>query len=186
VSPVGQPSASATPVSSGDQRSVKAGDSSSPLPTTAPDLSSWRADGRPASVRLRDANVTHVTPLRGEALSAEPGGVSVRQCGARLQTGTAPAQSLILVGVGVTEALNCDGIKALGAVPSPRGMERIAFVYAGSSPNASGVNTIVIIESTSAAVGWAVNADLSYKLDQLGTLVSISAIRTYLAKHSQR
>ena len=160
-----------------------------------PNLSAWRADGRPGVVRrppthakqtTQAAHITHITPLLGDAPSVKASGIGPRWCGVRLQTGTSSAQSLVLVGVGVTEALSCDGIKAFGAVPAPRGVARIAFVYRGSSPNASGVNTIVIIDSAEDSVGWAINDDLSYKLDQLGTLTSIPAIRTYLAKNSQR
>jgi hypothetical protein len=155
---------------------------------TGPDLSSWRADGRPSSVRGRDGAVTHVTPLRGNALTLQAAGVTPRWCGARLQTGKAPAQSLVLVGVGITEALSCAGIKAFGVVPAPRGVERVAFVYSGSSPNASGISTVVIVEwaSASGGTGWMVNDALSYQLDQRGTLTSLSLIRAYLANESHR
>ena len=165
---------------------LKALESPAPTPSTiGPDFSAWRADGRSGTVRRRDAKIVHVTPVRGNALSSTAGGASSRWCGARLQTGASAAQSLLLVGVGVTEALSCDGIKAFGAVPAPRGVERRACVYGGSSPNATGVNTVVIIELVSASTIWAVNEGLSYKLDQLGTLTSVHAIRAYLAKHNR-
>jgi hypothetical protein len=156
--------------------------------TTGPDLSSWRADGRPSSVRGRDGAVTHVTPLRGNALTVQAAGVTPRWCGARLQTGKAPAQSIVLVGVGITEALSCTGIKAFGVVPAPRGVERVAFVYSGSSPNASGVTTVVIVDRISASsnAGWVVNDELSYKLDQRGNLTNLPLIRAYLANENHR
>ncbi len=130
--------------------------------------------------------VTHITPLRGKGLSAPPGGLPSQWCGARLQTGVTSAQSLVLVGVGVTEALSCDGIKAFGAVPAAKGTERIAFIYRGSSPNTRGASTVVIIERASrpTSCGWAVHHELSYNLDQIGTLTSLPAIRAFLAKYA--
>jgi hypothetical protein len=148
-----------------------------------PDLSSWRADGRPGSVRRRDTKTVHITPLRGSALTATAAGVTPRWCGASFQTETAPVQSLVLVGLGVTEALSCVGVKAFGSVPASRGVTRIAFMYSGSSPNASNVLTVVIVEWTSTSDSWAINEELSYKLDQRGNLTSISAVRAYLTKH---
>ena len=177
---------------------IELGDPTTPMtaalhwaPATAaagPDLSSWRADGRRGSVRGRGGPLTEVTPLRGIALSAQVAGVTPRWCGARFQTGAAAAQSLVLIGAGVTEALSCSGIKAFGAVPAPRGIERIAFVYSGSSPNASGVTTVVIVDriSASASAVWMVNDELSYKLDQRGNLTSIPAISAYLATLNRR
>jgi hypothetical protein len=155
---------------------------------TGPDLSSWHADGRPGGVRARDGAVTHVTPLRGNALTVQAAGVTPRWCGARLQTGKAPAQSLVLVGVGITEALSCAGIKAFSVVPAPRGVERVAFLYSGSSPNASGVTTVVIVDriSASGGTGWVVNDALSHQLDQRGILTSLPLIRAYLANESHR
>ncbi len=150
------------------------------------DLSSWRADGRSGTIRHRGKTVTHVVPLRGYVLSGTASGVPMYQCGARLQTASVPAQSLILVGVASTEALSCDGIKAFGAVPAPSGVDRIAFIYRGSSPNARGVNTVVIVESNSATTVWSVNDALSHKLDQRGNLTSVPAIRAYLARTGNR
>ena len=92
-------------------------------PSAGPDLSSWQADGRAATVSLRDANKVHVTPLRGKPLSNESDlFYVVYWCGVRLQMSReASAQSLVLVGTGERETLNCDGVKAFGAVPAPRG-----------------------------------------------------------------
>jgi hypothetical protein len=98
------------------------------------------------------------------------------------------ASHLVLAGVGITEALSCTGIKAFGVVPAPRGVERVAFVYSGNSPNASGISTVVIVEWASAlcGTGWVVNDALSYQLDQRRTLTSLSLIRAYLANESHR
>ncbi|MBS0313512.1 MAG: hypothetical protein JSS05_04935 [Proteobacteria bacterium] len=154
-------------------------------PSAGPDLSSWQVDGRAATVSLRGANKVHVTPLRGKPLSNESDAFYVVYwCGVRLQTAGEPsAQSLVLVGTGERETLNCDGIKAFGVVPAPRGVDRIAFIYEGSSPNTHGVTTIVIIESRSEPKVWAVNENLSDALDLRGTLRSIPAVRAWLAKH---
>ncbi|MCZ2135049.1 MAG: hypothetical protein LC098_06440 [Burkholderiales bacterium] len=154
-------------------------------PSAGPDLSSWQADGPAATVSLRDAKKVHVTPLRRKPLSNESDlFYVVYWCGVRLQmSGEASAQSLVLVGVGERETLNCDGIKAFGAVPAPRGVDRIAFIYEGSSPNTHGIRTIVIIESRPDSKAWAVNEDLSGALDLRGTLRSIPAVRAWLAKH---
>jgi hypothetical protein len=178
---VAQLGAPATSISSGAEQQQKAIEASA---LTGPDLSSWRGDGRSGNVRRSDGKVTQVTPLRGNALSETAAGVTPKWCGARFQTGKAPAQSLVLVGVGATEALSCSAIRAFGAVPAPRGVERIAFVYSGSSPNASGVSTVVIVERSivSAGSGWAINDELSNKFDERGNLTSIPAIRTYLSK----
>lgn len=150
---VGQSNASTRLISGSENQLLEASESPASPPGTNPNLSAWRADGRPGSVRAYGA-VTHVTPLRGNGLSAPPGGVPSQWCGARLQTGAASAQSLVLVlvgvgvGVGVTEALTCDGVKAFGTVPAPYGVQRIASIYRGSSPNATGVSTVVLIERT--------------------------------------
>ncbi|MCZ2135047.1 MAG: hypothetical protein LC098_06430 [Burkholderiales bacterium] len=156
-------------------------------PIAGPDLSSWQADGRAATVSLRDAKKVRVTPLRGEPLPDMLGSFYVAYwCGVRLQASEeATAQSLVLVGTGVTEMLNCDGIKAFGVVPAPRGVDRIAFIYRGSTRNAPKISTVVIIESRSEPKAWAVNEDLSYALDVPGTLRSIPAVRAWLAKHPQ-
>jgi predicted nucleotidyltransferase len=153
-----------------------------------PNLSSWLGDGRAGVVRNSAGKTTQVTPLRGPALATSIAGFTPNWCGARFQTGTAPAQSLVLIGIDNTEALSCSGIKAFGTVAAPRGTERIAFVYRGSSPNASDVNTVVIVERKLATVGarWAVNDALSSKLDERGDLVNIPAIRAYLAGTSER
>ena len=157
--------------------------------SAGPDLSSWQPDGPAATVSLRDAKKVRVTPLRGEPLSNESEAFYVvfyvvYWCGVRLQTtGEAAAQSLVLVGAGQREVLSCDGIKAFGVVPAPRGVDRIAFIYEGRSPNTHGIRTVVIVESRSEPKAWAVNEDLSYALDVPGTLHSIPAVRAWLAKH---
>ncbi len=154
-------------------------------PSAGPDLSSWQPDGPAATVSLRGAKKVHVTPLRGEPLPDMMGSFYVAYwCGVRLQaSGEATAQSLVLVGTGVTEMLNCDGIKTFGVVPAPRGVDRIAFIYRGSTRNAPKISTVVIVESRSEPKAWAVNEDLSYALDVPGTLRSIPAVRAWLAKH---
>ena len=160
-------------------------------PSAGPDLSSWQPDGRAATVSLRDAKKVRVTPLRGEPLSNESEAFYVvfyvvYWCGVRLQTtGEAAAQSLVLVGAGERAMLNCDGIKAFGVVPAPRGVDRIAFIYGASSRNTRGIRTVVIVESRSEPKVWAVNEDLSGALDLRGTLRSIPAVRAWLAKHPQ-
>ena len=154
-------------------------------PSAGPDLSSWQPDGRAATVSLRGAKKVHVTPLRGQPLADRMGSLYVAYWfGVRLQaSGEATAQSLVLGGTGVTEMLNCDGIKAFGVVPAPRGVDRIAFIYRGSTRNAPKISTVVIVESRSEPKAWAVNEDLSYALDVPGTLHSIPAVRAWLAKH---
>ena len=154
-------------------------------PSAGPDLSSWQPDGRAATVSLRGANKVHVTPLRGKPLSNESDlFYVVYWCGVRLQMSReASAQSLVLVGTGERETLNCDGVKAFGAVPAPRGVDRIAFIYEGSSPNTHGIRTVVIIESRSEPKAWAVNENLSDALDLRGPVRSIPAVRAWLAKH---
>ncbi|MCZ2135048.1 MAG: hypothetical protein LC098_06435 [Burkholderiales bacterium] len=158
-------------------------------PIAGPDLSSWQPDGRAATVSLRDAKKVRVTPLRGEPLSNESEAFYVvfyvvYWCGVRLQTtGEAAAQSLVLVGTGQREVLSCDGIKAFGVVPAPRGVDRIAFIYEGRSPNTHGIRTVVIIESRSEPKAWAVNEDLSHAINLRGTVRSIPAVRAWLAKH---
>jgi hypothetical protein len=181
-SPVAHSSTSINPARSNVEQQAK---SATYLAANNVDLSSWRKDGRASNVRTTDGKPTYVAPLRGDALSTTPAGVTPKWCGARFQSGAEPAQSLVLVGVGITEALSCTRIKAFGAVPAPRGVERIAFIYVGSSPNASGVTTVVIVDKilASASNGWQVNDELSYKLDQRGNLTSIPAIRAYLAKN---
>ena len=156
-------------------------------PSAGPDLSSWQPDGPAATVSLRGAKKVHVTPLRGEPLPDMMGSFYVAYwCGVRLQaSGEATAQSLVLIGTGVTEMLNCDGIKAFGVVPAPRGVDRIAFIYEGSSPNTYGIRTVVIIESTPESKAWAVNDDVSHAINLPGTLRSIPAVRAWLAKHPQ-
>ena len=154
-------------------------------PIAGPDLSSWQADGPAATVSLRGAKKVRVTPLRGDPLPTESDTFySFYWCGVRLQmSGEAAAQSLVLVGTGQREVLSCDGIKAFGVVPAPRGVDRIAFIYEGRSPNTHGIRTVVIVESRSEPKVWAVNEDLSYALDVPGTLHSIPAVRAWLAKH---
>ena len=160
-------------------------------PSAGPDLSSWQPDGRAATVSLRDAKKVRVTPLRGEPLSNESEAFYVvfyvvYWCGVRLQTtGEAAAQSLVLVGTGQREVLSCDGIKAFGVVPAPRGVDRIAFIYEGRSPNTHGIRTVVIVESRSEPKAWAVNEDLSRAINLRGTVRSIPAVRAWLAKHPQ-
>jgi len=176
------PMANQAAVASAPERGASGG---ATPPSAGPDLSSWQPDGRAATVSLRDAKKMRVTPLRGEPLPDMLGSFSVAYwCGVRLQTtGEASAQSLVLVGIGVTEMLNCDGIKAFGVVPAPRGVDRIAFIYRGSTRNAPKISTVVIVESRSEPKAWAVNEDLSYALDVPGTLHSIPAVRAWLAKH---
>ena len=154
-------------------------------PSAGPDLSSWQADGPAATVSLRGAKKVRVTPLRGDPLPTESDTFySFYWCGVRLQmSGEATAQSLVLVGAGERAMLNCDGIKAFGVVPAPRGVDRIAFIYGASSRNTRGIRTVVIVESRSEPKVWAVNEDLSYALDVPGTLHSIPAVRAWLAKH---
>ena len=153
--------------------------------SAGPDLSSWQPDGPAATVSLRDAKKVRVTPLRGDPLPTESDTFySFYWCGVRLQmSGEATAQSLVLVGAGERAMLNCDGIKAFGVVPAPRGVDRIAFIYGASSRNTRGIRTVVIVESRSEPKVWAVNEDLSYALDVPGTLHSIPAVRAWLAKH---
>jgi hypothetical protein len=147
-----------------------------------PDLSTWVAGGAPAAIRHDDGTRTLVTPLSGLALSAAGSGVSPKWCGVRLQSGRAQPQSLVLIGTGVTEALSCTRVKGFGKVPAPKSIDRIAFVYEGSSPNADGVLTALVIERASSASLWAINETLSYKLDESGTLTTIPAIRNFLAQ----
>ena len=153
--------------------------------SAGPDLSSWQPDGPAATVSLRDAKKVRVTPLRGDPLPTESDTFySFYWCGVRLQmSGEATAQSLVLVGAGERAMLNCDGIKAFGVVPAPRGVDRIAFIYGASSRNTRGIRTVVIVESRSEPKVWAVNEDLSGALDLRGTLRSIPAVRAWLAKH---
>ena len=178
------PMANQAAVASAPERGEGGG---STQPSAGPDLSSWQVDGRAATVSLRGANKVHVTPLRGKPLSNESDlFYVVYWCGVRLQMSReASAQSLVLVGTGVTEMLNCDGIKAFGVVPAPRGVDRIAFIYEGSSPNTYGIRTVVIIESTPESKAWAVNDDVSHAINLPGTLRSIPAVRAWLAKHPQ-
>ena len=180
--PKQSPLANQAAVASAPDRSDGGGATQS---SAGPDLSSWQADGPAATVSLRDAKKVHVTPLRGKPLSNESDlFYVVYWCGVRLQMSReASAQSLVLVGIGVTEMLNCDGIKAFGVVPAPRGVDRIAFIYRGSTRNAPKISTVVIVESRSEPKAWAVNEDLSYALDVPGTLHSIPAVRAWLAKH---
>ncbi len=156
-------------------------------PSAGPDLSSWQPDGPAATVSLRGAKKVRVTPLRGDPLPTESDTFySFYWCGVRLQmSGEATAQSLVLVGAGERAMLNCDGIKAFGVVPAPRGVDRIAFIYGASSRNTRGIRTVVIVESRSEPKVWAVNEDLSGALDLRGTVRSIPAVRAWLAKHPQ-
>ena len=156
-------------------------------PSAGPDLSSWQADGPAATVSLRGAKKVRVTPLRGDPLPTESDTFySFYWCGVRLQmSGEATAQSLVLVGAGERAMLNCDGIKAFGVVPAPRGVDRIAFIYGASSRNTRGIRTVVIVESRSEPKAWAVNEDLSHAINLRGTALSVPAVRAWLAKHPQ-
>ncbi len=154
-------------------------------PIAGPDLSSWQADGPAATVSLRDAKKVRVTPLRGDPLPSESDlSYSLYWCGVRLQmSAEATAQSLVLVGTGERVMLNCNGIKTFGVVPAPRGVDRIAFIYRGSSRNAHRIRTVVIVESRSEPKVWAVNEDLSHAINLRGTALSVPAVRAWLAKH---
>ena len=176
------PMANQAAVASAPERGASGG---AKPPSAGPDLSSWQPDGRAATVSLRDAKKVRVTPLRGDPLPTESDTFySFYWCGVRLQmSGEATAQSLVLVGAGERAMLNCDGIKAFGVVPAPRGVDRIAFIYGASSRNTRGIRTVVIVESRSEPKVWAVNEDLSGALDLRGTLRSIPAVRAWLAKH---
>jgi len=178
------PMANQAAVASAPERGASGG---AKPPSAGPDLSSWQPDGRAATVSLRDAKKVRVTPLRGDPLPTESDTFySFYWCGVRLQmSGEATAQSLVLVGAGERAMLNCDGIKAFGVVPAPRGVDRIAFIYGASSRNTRGIRTVVIVESRSEPKVWAVNEDLSGALDLRGTLRSIPAVRAWLAKHPQ-
>lgn len=145
-----------------------------------PDLTGWASDGSAASVAVEQQEDVRVTPLRGAALVKSDAGVQPTWCGARIEAAGGSVQSLVLVGTGVTEALSCAGIQGFGRVPAPAGKDRIAFVYKGSSPNADGVITAVVIDRSTPSGRWRVDEDLSYKLDESGTLTTIPAIRSWL------
>jgi len=145
-----------------------------------PDLTGWASDGAAASVAVEQQEDVSVTPLRGAALIKSEAGVQPTWCGARIEASGGSVQSLVLVGTGVTEALSCAGIQGFGRVPAPAGKDRIAFIYKGSSPNADGVITAVVIDRSTPSGRWRVDEDLSYKLDESGTLTTIPAIRSWL------
>jgi hypothetical protein len=144
-----------------------------------PNLSGWATDGVAAKVAVEKQAEVRVIPLRGAAL-VKSAGIQPTWCGARIEAVDTQVQSLVLVGTGVTEALSCTGIQGFGRVPAPAGKDRIAFIYKGSSPNADGVITAVVIDRSTPSGRWRVDEDLSYKLDESGTLTTIPAIRAWL------
>lgn len=150
-----------------------------------PDFSSWAPDGAPVRIAGNKQVTLRLTPLRGEALRPSDAGVPHNWCGVRIEGSDGQAQSLVLVGTGVTEALSCSGIQAVGRVPAASGTENIAFIYKGRSPNTDGVITAIVIERALPAGRWAVDEDLSYKLDENGQLTTIPAIRAWLARQLQ-
>lgn len=107
--------------------------------------------------------------------------VGKRGCAVDLAAGRSPAQRLVLIGEGYTEAVSCGRLLAFGRLPSPRGTWRIGFLYRAYSPNAT-VTQPVVIRRDAAGGRWTVDDELSQAISERGQLVSIPAIRAWLRR----
>lgn len=105
-------------------------------------LSSWRFEPAPGRSEARDTY----------------------WCGVQLD-----GQALTVIGVGVTEAVSCDGLAAAGAVSKGR----IGLIYRTSSPNADSLTAVVLAPAGGA---WAVDEDLTERLSETSP-ATLAALR---------
>lgn len=155
-------------------------DAAQPLPMATEGLSGANQSAVQAGVSTGKA-----VPVRfdsGVTVSVQEVAVKAdgnARCAVRLtEAGSAP-QTIVTIGAGETEALTCGSLKALGRVPAPPGMQRIAFLYEAFGPHSTVLQPVILFRSAPGA-NWTSDDALAQRIGEDGSLVTIPAIRRFL------
>ena len=114
-----------------------------------------------------------VTALRFEAPEGEGFMAVSFRCGLVIEPADRPAQAIVTVGTGITEALSCDGLRELELLEGPGGAPLIAALYDFRSPNATFTGPIVLSRSDGQ---WQLDAALMEDLDQFAPIETLSTL----------
>lgn len=131
-----------------------------------------KPDGRSLTIAIARLGAVTVTPLSfldGHA-----------KCAVDLRIDDGPAQRVVVIGEGETEALTCDKIIAVGDVPAPVGTARIAFLYRASSIHASVLQPVFLVHPLHGGGAWTSDDALAQSVGENGELETIPRIRAYL------
>jgi hypothetical protein len=124
-----------------------------------------------------------LVPVRFEAPTSGGGQGTGFQCGIYLVPKSGKESFVSTIGTGRREALQCEGLSAVGAMTEVGDKPRLILLYRASSPNAT-VREPVVLLWDSAARSYQVDETISQQLEDDPTAISVAAIRRRLRKDS--
>ena len=140
--------------------------------SVAPDPVRTSADGQPRQIAFAAGERLTVTPLR---IVGRKAGV-VAECAVRIG-----GREIVTIGAAgsPTEALICDRLAEIGALPPIGERRRLGLIYNAGSPNTEFRAPVVLVEATD---GWAVDEPAFERFDGNNQALTITRMAEVLAK----
>jgi hypothetical protein len=132
---------------------------------------------RSVSIHMPDKTMIKLTSVRFPPAHGQSDNINTYFCGVIVSTPGVANQGVIVIGVGETQEVSCDHLKAAGLLPARGTSPRIGLIFQTESPNTVVASPAVLIET---AKTWSLDEPDTITADNLPGDLTIAAMRAAL------